>query len=61
MSTVTLSSRKGYAAPSATAVPSVSQKGFFARLYDAIVAAQTAKAERELAYYLHRSGRDPRK
>ncbi|WP_164738502.1 hypothetical protein [Aquabacter cavernae] len=57
MSTVTLSSRKGYAAPSATAP----KAGFFARLFDAIVAAQTIKAERELAHYLQRTGKNPLK
>lgn len=58
MSTVTLSPRKEYGKEYAAAAP---KSGFFARLYAAIVAAQTAKAERELAHYLHRTGHDPRK
>ncbi|MBA4791907.1 MAG: hypothetical protein AB1698_05675 [Pseudomonadota bacterium] len=58
MSTVTLSPRKDYGKGYVAAEPKV---GFFARLYAAIVAAQTAKAERELAHYLYRTGQDPRK
>lgn len=53
MSSITLSAPKALS-------PTVStpRKGFFARLFDAIVAAQTAKAERELAFYIRRTGRD---
>lgn len=34
-------------------------KGFLARLMDAIIAARTEQAERELARYVHIHGRDP--
>lgn len=34
-------------------------KGFLARLMDAIIAARTEQAERELARYVHLHGRDP--
>lgn len=57
MSAVTLSPVKGYAA----AQKAEPKKGFFARLYAAIIAAQTAKAEREIAFYIQRTGFDPRK
>lgn len=53
MSTITLSAQKGLSTAATTP-----RKGFFARLYDAIVAAQTAKAERELAFYVRRTGTD---
>lgn len=52
MSSITLS-QKGL-----TANVAAPRKSFFARLFDAIVAAQTAKAERELVFYIRRTGRD---
>ncbi|MEP9377295.1 hypothetical protein ABLE91_11305 [Aquabacter sp. CN5-332] len=56
MSAVTLSPSKGYAAEAAAP-----KKGFLGRLYAAILAAQAARAERELAFYIQRTGDDPRK
>ncbi len=60
MASVTLSARKDYAVGSVPAIPAVPKKRFLARLYDAIVAAQTAKAERALDHYLRRTGQEPR-
>lgn len=58
MSAVTFS--KSYVSePRATQANAAPQKGFFARLMDAIIAARTAQAERELARYVHLHGRDP--
>ena len=58
MSTITLSSQKGLSSSAALAAP---RKPFLARLYEAIISAQTAKAERQLALYVQRTGHDPRK
>ncbi|TCT06847.1 hypothetical protein [Aquabacter spiritensis] len=59
MSAVTLSPTKGYTA--AATRDGASRKGLWARLYASIVAAQMARAERELAFYIQRTGDDPRK
>lgn len=59
MSAVTLSPSKGYSAASSDAA--APKKGFLGRLYAAVVAAQMARAERELAFYIQRTGDDPRK
>ena len=53
MSTVTLSPQKGLSTRAA-----VTRKGFFTRLYEAIIAAQMAKANREVTLYMQRTGRE---
>lgn len=56
MSVVALPSVKGLS-KSSEAV----RKPFLRRVYDAIVAARMAQAERELSFYIQRTGNDPRK
>ncbi|MEP9352115.1 hypothetical protein ABLE93_00800 [Xanthobacter sp. KR7-65] len=57
MSAVTYSEKS--IARSAKAQSSQPAKGFFARLLEAVIAARTEQAERELARYVHLNGRDP--
>jgi len=59
MSAVTLSSAKGFSQQATADV--APKQGFFARVLAAIIAARMAKAERELAFYMQRTGFDPRK
>lgn len=56
MSVVTLSSVKGLSQKS-----EIARKPLLRRIYDAIVAARMAQAERELSFYIQRTGFDPRK
>ncbi|MFG1461425.1 hypothetical protein V5F77_00875 [Xanthobacter sp. DSM 24535] len=43
------------------AKPAAAKKGVFARIYDSIVAARAAQAERDFITYMQRTGFDPRK
>ncbi|MFG1397813.1 hypothetical protein [Roseixanthobacter pseudopolyaromaticivorans] len=45
----------------AAAKPAEARKGVFKRIFDAIVAARTAEAERDFITYMQRTGFDPRK
>ncbi len=56
MSVVALPSVKGLSKASEAA-----RKPFLRRVYEAIVAARMAQAERELSFYIQRTGNDPRK
>ena len=56
MSVVALPSVKGLNKKTETA-----RQPLLRRIYDAIVAARMAQAERELAFYIQRTGFDPRK
>ncbi len=56
MSAVSYTSPKFSPVSSATAEP---KKGFFARVLDAIIAARTEQAEREVLKYVQRTGRYP--
>lgn len=47
------------AAPAAAAKSAAPKQGFLARLMDAIIAARTEQAERELSRYVQIHGRDP--
>ncbi|MFG1425456.1 hypothetical protein [Roseixanthobacter glucoisosaccharinicivorans] len=48
-------------ADAVAAKPAEVRKGVFARIFDAIVAARAAQAERDFITYMQRTGFDPRK
>lgn len=56
MSAVSYTSPKFVPAAAEAAEP---KKGFFARVLDAIIAARTEQAEREVLKYVQRTGRYP--
>lgn len=59
MSAITYTPKSIAGTPKAAAKPAEPAKGFFARLLDAVIAARTEQAERELARYVQLHGRDP--